>query len=272
MRVLTVIALLTILIPQEINYPPELPPIPSPEIYLRALGWPIAEDEPIPHTEGDVVTADVMVVLASGVLPGNCSAISRINTTAINSGVATAQVRLVDCMVTNYVSSGDANTDLSRIRLQADGFVDEVHARRNSVFADTVIFLTKSPNACGVAYILSGVDYAFAVVNDGCISNSSLEHEWFHNVGLAHDQPNAGGFSPPNSYGMCILAGIFRCVMTYPSPCGGNRVAHISNPDILYQGNPTGSAISNGAKILRDRIAVIANFKNNPLGSTNHLR
>lgn len=266
------LALLVLVVPQEVAYPPELPPIATPESIFRAMGFPVVEDEPIEFVEGDVVTADIMVVLASGVLPGNCSAISRINTTAINSGVATAQVRLVDCYPTNYVSSGDAQVDLSRITggvFIPDGFLDEVHTRRNQFLADTVIFLTKSPNACGVAYLLSSATTAFAVVNDGCISNSSLEHEWGHNVGMAHDLPNAG--SCPFGYGCGWCFGNGRKdVLTYPSPCGGNRAPYYSNPDILDSGTPTGTATANNARVLRERIAVLANFRNNSAATTNH--
>lgn len=273
MRYLVLILALGILIlPQQIEYPPELPPIPSEEMILQAIGV-MAPDEPIEHIEGDVVTADILVALASGVAISNCQHVNRINTTAANSGVATAQVRLVKCLVINYVSSGSASLDLSRSRTMGDGFLDEIHTERDLNGADTVILIGKSGDSCGVAYLTSGPTTAFAYVMDGCISNSSLEHEWGHNVGMNHDLPNAQNPNYPYHYGWCFGNG-FKDVMTYPDPCGGSRSAFYSNPDIIYNGRATGTATANNARVLRERIAVIANFRNSVTSfpPTNHGR
>ena len=265
--------ILSLLIVQDVQYPPELPPIPSPESLFRALGFPVVEDEPIDFIQGDVVTVDIMVMLASGALAGNCQAgINRINTTAINSGVATAQTRLVKCLPTTYVSSGSVQTDLTRMVIPGDGFLDNLPAERDASYADTTVLLTKSCDACGVGYLMSGVGSALAVVCESCISNSSFEHEWGHNVGMQHDLPNASGTTGYN-YGWCFGNG-FKDVLTYPSPCGGTRAPFYSNPDIIYQGKPTGTATANNARVLRERIAVLAGFRVPPSISptTNHLR
>lgn len=272
MRYLVLILALGILIPQE-NYPPELPPIPSEEMILQAIGV-MAPDEPIEYIEGDVVYADILVALASGVDPGICQrGINRINITASNSGVATAQVRLVKCLSTTYVSSGSASLDLSRSRTIGDGFLDEIHTERDLNGADTVIQIGKSGDSCGIAYLTSGPTTAFAYVMDGCESNSSIEHEWGHNVGMNHDLPNAQNPNYPYHYGWCFGNG-FKDVMTYPDPCGGSRSAFYSNPDIIYNGRATGTATANNARVLRERIAVIANFRNSVTSfpPTNHLR
>jgi hypothetical protein len=244
------------------DYPPELPPLQTPETIFRALGFPVMDDAPLPGvTEGDVVTIDVLVVLASGVATSHCqSGITRINQTAVNSGAATVQVRLVGCLPTTYVSSGSASTDLSRFTGTADGFLDEVHAERNRVGADTNVLVGKSGDACGVAYLNSSAGSAFAYVNDGCLSNSSFEHEWGHNVGMAHDLPNAGFCPFGYGCGWCFGNGR-KDVLTYPSPCGGSRAPYYSNPDILNNGTPTGTATANNARVLRERAAVLANFR-----------
>jgi len=263
--------LLALLVIQSSEYPPESQPIPAPEMILRALGWPIPEDEPIEHVEGDVVTVDILVVRAANVNIDCGWGISRINTTASNSGVATVQTRLVGCLQTTYVSSNDASTDLNRLASNGDGFLDEVHPERDRIGADTVVLIGKSCNSCGIAYLMAGPTSAFAYVCDNCMSNSSFEHEWGHNCGMHHDLPNAG--SCPNGYGCgwCFGNG-FKDVLTYPSPCGGNRKAYYSNPDILDNGTPTGTATANNARILRERAPVLANFRIGMNSTTNHLR
>lgn len=270
MKFLSFIIVLVILIPQESIYPPESQPIPSEESFLQAIGI-MAPDEPIEYIEGDVITVDILVVLASGVSTGVCQrGINRINITASNSGVATAQVRLAKCLPTIYNSSGSASTDLYRVRTIGDGFLDEVHIERDLNFADTVILIGKSGDSCGIAYLNSGPTSAFAYVMDGCESNSSIEHEWGHNVGMAHDAPNTSYIPYGYGAGWCFGNG-FKDVLTYPSPCGGSRAPYYSNPDILMNGTPTGTATANNARVLRERIAVIAGFRIQP-ETTNHLR
>jgi len=244
------------------EYPPELPPLTTPETFLRALGWPIAEDVPLPGVvEGDVVTIDVQVVLASGVATSNCqTGIDRINQTAANSGAATVRVRLVNCLLTAYISSGSASTDLSKFSFPQGTALDIVHAERDRVGADMNVLVGKSGDACGVAWLTASASSAFAYVMDGCLNNSSFEHEWGHNVGMAHDLPNAG--SCPFGYGCGWCFGNGRKdVLTYPSPCGGSRAPYYSNPDVLDSGTPTGTATANNARVLRERAAVLANFR-----------
>lgn len=274
MRYLVLFLALGLLMPQEIEYPPEAQPTPSEEMAFKALGFDVVEDVPIEFTVGDVITVDHLVVLASGVSPTVCQeGVNRINQTAANSGVATARANLVSCYPTTYISSGSGQTDLNRLRTFNDGFMDDALIQRELTFADTVTLVGKSTNVCGYAWLNSSVSNAFSYVADICMSNSSFEHEWGHNVGMAHDLPNAGTLAYPYGAGWCFGNG-FKDVLTYPSPCGGNRAAFYSNPDIIYQGRPTGTATANNARVLRERIAVLANFRNSitSFPPTNHGR
>lgn len=272
-KILTIVLAIIALQPPTIEYPPESQPIPSPELLFRAMGFLIVEDEPIEYKEGDIIPIDILGVVASGIPITSCNAINRITTTAANSGVATVQVRIAGCSASTYVSSGSAETDLNRLTSKTDGFLDEVHAKRDEVGADQVIMFGNSCNFCGIAWLFSSESTAFAYVCNSCISNFSTEHEAGHNYGMRHDRPNAGGEGAQGfGYGWCGLVNVWRDVLTYPSPCGGNRVPYYSNPNVLFNGLPTGTATANNARMLLEQAPIIANFRDAVVSPTNHLR
>ena len=84
--------------------------------------------------------------------------------------------------------------------LQAtDGAMDEVHALRDTHGADLVALLGVYSDACGLAFLMANVSPGFAstgfsVTAWSCaVGNLSFPHELGHNMGLHHDQANAGG-------------------------------------------------------------------------------
>ena len=58
-------------------------------------------------------------------------AVAEANQAYANSGI-TARLNLVQAVLTNYVESGNMNTDLSRLRATNDGYMDELHSLRDS--------------------------------------------------------------------------------------------------------------------------------------------
>jgi hypothetical protein len=109
---------------------------------------------------------------------------------------------------------------------------------------------------------------AFSVTHYSCaVGNLTFAHELGHNMGCAHDRDNAGSALYSYSYGhrwVGTNGTTYRSVMAY-SP--GTRVARFSNPDVLYQGTPTGvppgqSNSAHNAQSINLAAYTIANFRN----------
>jgi Big-like domain-containing protein/fibronectin type III domain protein/reprolysin-like metallo-peptidase family M12B len=105
---------------------------------------------------------------------------------------------------------------------------------------------------CGIGWVQrnpgSGfAGYAFQVADRGCLANSTLAHEHGHNMGMEHNPENSSVGSTPSSasypwsFGHWV-SGQFATIMTYNSICPSYcpRVLNFSNPDVLYNGFPTG--------------------------------
>lgn len=124
-----------------------------------------------------------------------------------------------------------------------------VRSLRDNLSADMVMLVTQNTDWCGYAtlwYSYSGSTTnwdAYAAINSGCLSNNTLAHEFGHLQQLDHNRENATGLAAyPYSYGYrrCTTGG-FIDIMSYP--CSGMpRIAQFSNPDVTYNGYPTGVA------------------------------
>ncbi len=200
--------------------------------------------------DGSVI--DVMIVYTAEARQGwggtnqilaltqNC--INTSNSAYANSDIGPLVLNLVHTEEVNYSETGSASTDLGRLQGTNDGFIDNVHQLRDTHAADLVAMLVDSFNACGIGY-LSPFTAAngFTVTDTGCaVGNLSFPHEIGHNMGATHDRDNAGGAVYSYAYGHRwngTNGQLYRSVMAY-SP--GSRVPYFSNPDINYQGTPTG--------------------------------
>ncbi len=238
-----------------------------------------------PATAADSGTSiDVMVVYTTTAKNANggqngiealiALGISLANTAFTNSQVNT-QFRLVHTAEIAYPESGNYNTDLSRLRGTADGFLDDVHALRDTHKADLVALIEDNiGDACGVAYVMDSVSadfagWAFSVVEDDCISGYTLAHELGHNMGSMHDRAEGGTGAYPYSFGH-KEAGKFRTIMAYPCTPACTRINHYSNPNVRYQGtwatgidhtaDPADSA--DNARAFTNALNTVANFRN----------
>jgi hypothetical protein len=213
-------------------------------------------EEPIAAPDDDGLTIDVLVAYTPDARSqeGGTAAIEALSILAVdetnqayaNSAIG-AQLRLVHTAEVSYVESGSISTDLSRLRSKTDGYMDEVHAWRETHLADVVALINANGGGyCGIAYVMTNLSNsfesnAFSVTLRTCATgNYSFGHEVGHNMGSTHDRDNGGSALYEYSYGYQDPGAVFRTVMAYNCPGGCPRRQHFSNPDVLFQGLPTG--------------------------------
>jgi hypothetical protein len=199
------------------------------------------------------------------------AAVDQANSAFINSNM-TARFFLAHTAEVAYNDSGNINNDLNWVTGNAT-----VASLRNTYGADMVsLVVSNGGGYCGIGWVQRNpgagfANYAFQVTAYGCLSNQTLAHEHGHNMGMEHDPANAGISPSSASYDWSFghnVAGSFRTIMSYtcPSPCP--RVLQFSNPDILYNGQPTGIANQRDNAQTGDLTApVIAAFRSG--GTTN---
>ena len=173
------------------------------------------------------------------------AAVDQANTAFINSNMI-ARYRLAHTAEVAYTDSGDIDTDLNWVTGNA-----AVASLRNTHSADMVSLITENGGGyCGIGWVQRNpgagfASYAFQVTARGCLANSTLAHEHGHNLGMEHD-PATAGISPAGaSYDWSFghnVPGSFRTIMSYACAAPCPRVLHYSNPDVLYNGLPTGIA------------------------------
>ena len=203
--------------------------------------------------------------------------------TANSDSAAVFQWRLVHTAEVDYLESGSISDDLTHLQAPNDGFLDEVHDLRDAYKADLVALLIAegSNNSCGYAYQMNALDgwfqeYGFGVTaldypGDYTCGPLTLAHEFGHNLGNAHDRANAAGAVLfPYSYGYQSPNETFRDIMSYDCPGGCPRINQWANPDVWYEGEPTGvdfeSDPANAADVVRSMDGarlIAANFRAN---------
>jgi hypothetical protein len=210
---------------------------------------------------------------AAGIEAKIMNAVTRANQAYLNSQI-NMQLNLVKMAETAYTETGDMIVARTRLQSATDGYMDEVHALRNQVGADQVVLIDADTNFCGYSFIMTSVStsfasLAFAVVHDDSVYNclgsyDTLAHEMGHNQGNVHNPENtsmAGAY--PDSYGYRVC-GAYRDIMSYN--CSGEpRIPYFSNPNVLYNGAPTGLVgFNNTARSMNATAATVANFRTSP--------
>ena len=185
-------------------------------------------------------------------------------------------LRLVYSALVDYVESGSSNADLNRLTDTSDGYMDQVHTWRNTYGADLVHLFTKVEDIGGLGWILKNPagspSYAFCLGRIQQVSwTTTTVHEWGHNIGCGHRknqpiQPGPGLFSYSAGWRWVGNDSAKYCsIMSYQDDFGGvtpTQVAYFSNPNVFYQGTPTGNAVDgDNARTLREIKTVISNYR-----------
>lgn len=194
------------------------------------------------------------------------AAVDQADTAFINSNMI-ARFVLAHTVEVAHNDAGNIETDLNWVTSDAT-----VASLRNTHSADMVSLIVDNGGGyCGIAWVqrLPGsgfANYAYQVTALGCLANSTLAHEHGHNMGMEHDPASAGiapsGASYPWSFGHYVN-GAFRTIMSY-NVCTIScpRILHFSNPEVLYNGIPTGILDQRDNAHTGDLTApIVANFR-----------
>ena len=210
---------------------------------------------------GGVVNAEAEALLA--LLDANA---------AFANSLVTTRLNLVHLDEIAYSESGNAATDLIRLTNPGDGFIDGIHAFRDSLGADNVSLFVSAIGGCGIAWLMNNVTpafqgHSFNVVEIGCAAgNLTYAHEVGHNLGCQHNRESAGGVTGafPYSFGYWAPDESFRTVLALSN--GSPRVMQFSNPEVTFAGQPTGIAAglpdaADNAKTINNTAFTMANFR-----------
>ncbi|MHC4615189.1 MAG: M12 family metallo-peptidase [Planctomycetota bacterium] len=158
------------------------------------------------------------------------------------------QINMVHLQEIDYEETGTYSGHLASLADPEDGIMDHVHGLRYHHSADMVSMLVLDGTYCGIAYLMQELSPAaeatmFSVTTWYC-GGLVFAHELGHNMGCCHAPGDGGG---------CYDAGLFsysvgyryygdsgtrwRTVMAYAP---GVRIPNFSNPDVSFDGEPTG--------------------------------
>ncbi|MHC4286620.1 MAG: zinc-dependent metalloprotease family protein [Planctomycetota bacterium] len=153
-----------------------------------------------------------------------------------------ARMRLVHTMELTFSESGDQCDWLDWLKSQS-----AVTTARDTYRADFVNMLTSTGTGCGWCNVSAGSAYSVAKWTRA-VNSWTLAHEIGHNQGCQHNRADAGCTGIYSySYGWHFIGDSsthWGTVMSYE----GTRVAHMSNPDISFDGQPTGVPIGDPNK------------------------
>ena len=235
-------------------------------------GWPNSSAPSRKSESGEVIDVLVAYTPQARSAAGNIDALIRqfvddTNRYYDNSRIV-PRIRLVHSYQTEYRQEPRMVIDLERLTAPDDGFMDEVHSRRDEHGADLVALLVAdwTETECGIAYQYNGYPpadvWGFSVSAQNCDSDT-FAHELGHNQGANHDPVADTNKSFPYGHGLCDSQRNWRTMMAYRSSgdCAA-RAPHFSNPDVRYRGTQTGdTGVRNNARVINETAHVIAGFR-----------
>ncbi len=188
--------------------------------------------------------------------------------TAYDNSQVTPRINIVHMQEIVHREARHFSQDLAWVRDDP-----EVNALRDQYGADMVALIIHNLASCGVAYLMSEPSVAFApnayqvTAWDCAGGNLTLPHEFGHNQGADHNPEDATnyptGAAYPWSYGHYI-DGDYRTVLAYSAQCQVycTRHPYISNPNIIFHGDPTGIAGDReNYRTINDTAIYVANFR-----------
>ncbi len=205
-------------------------------------------------------------------------ALDELNLSAANSMVATT-FNITHMEEIAFTEFGPMGGQLTNLRVPDDGILDSVHPLRDQHKADLVMLVINAGDVCGIANIGVGPgttptpENAFSVVASTCLLGpvSAFAHEIGHNMGIIHgyeENPCTNGGSrfakgyvaPDESFQTIMASG------------GAPRELYFSNPDVSFNGIPTGTMVdsefpADSASALSLAAPVVAKYRNRDMNA-----
>ena len=225
-----------------------------------------------PVDPGPTQTIRVMVVATNDAIAaygGDMQALVELAVAESNQGYVNSNIGinmvLANYSTTTYATAG-MSTDLSRFRGTSDGYMDGIHAVRDSSAADVGMLVANDASACGLASgIGSTAATAFATAYWDCITGYySFAHEIGHLQSARHDPATDSSTNPyPYGHGYREPGNAWRTVMAYNcTGTGCPRINYWSNPSVTYGGVPMGTYDkSHNQRVLVETKATVAGFR-----------
>jgi hypothetical protein len=180
-----------------------------------------------------------------------------------NSGLGNISLRLVHTEAIDYdESDGDHFEHLYRM-VDGVGPFAGVRQLRNEKKADVVGLIVDDASGCGLSTrVAPDAEEAYFVVHHSCAAITiSIAHEMGHILGARHDRAIDGN-DMPFAYGHGHVNGKWRDIMSYRQSCDGClRIPFWSNPRVLYQGEPTGTANEDNARVILEQAERVSKFR-----------
>jgi peptidyl-Asp metalloendopeptidase len=190
-------------------------------------------------------------------------AIEQSNDSFRNSGLGNISLRLVHTEPIDYdESDGDHFEHLYRM-VDGVGPFARVRQLRNDKKADIVGLILDDASGCGLSTrVAPDAEDAYFVVHHSCAAITiSIAHEIGHVLGARHDR-SIDANDRPFAYGHGHVNGKWRDIMSYRQSCDGClRIPYWSNPRVLYNGEPTGTASEDNARVLLEQAERVSNFR-----------
>ncbi len=219
---------------------------------------------------------------------------------AVDNSNIDLEFRLVHAAKVNYTETvtedesgemvNDSGVDLENL---TNGEIPNVHELREQYKADLVAMFTDVEDTGGIAWMATGdiddAEYAFSITRVQQAANTSTHaHEMGHNMGNDHtrnqkESPSIDGGIFEYSTGWRWIGNngeTFISVMSYDEPADddengkdedgnpiyGIQVDYFSNPDISFQGVPTGSysgkyAPADASRSMREMMSTVSNYR-----------
>ncbi len=160
--------------------------------------------------------------------------------------------------------------DLTPADSFGNGNIPVAQTLRDTHGADLVsLWIEGNGSICGLAWLMDSLggfeSFGYSIVAQDCATgNFSFGHELGHNSGLRHNRESDNLDGPfTYNHGLLDNANSFRTIMAI----GANqRIQYYSNPDVNFNGNPTGIAITesdsaHNAMALNETVNDVANFR-----------
>ena len=255
-------------------------------------------DVSITVDDGSLIDVMVLYTPAAKILMGGRAGIEALidlyvaqtNQAYANSG-AFQRIRLVSREEADYIEAGEAHIDLERLKDDSDGYMDHIHALRETYAADLVHLIfarTEDYTFAGIANFEGPFGTAMAAPWGGL----TFAHELGHNMGLLHDRYQAAreteepieewhyGYVNQRAFESgAPESARWRTIMSYARQCTDilgdeaycPRLAYFSSPRLTYNGDAMGVSADNpssgvdgpadAVRTLNERRGVTANFR-----------